>query len=268
MAHKQINELTTISGVLQNDDYLLVYDTSESGSEKTKKVPISTYVAAITSSLNLYVATTGSDTTGDGTSGNPWATPNKAVEWLSNKFIAGINTVVINIADGTYNGLERMNMRPTGAVSLVGNISTPANVTLNFQSGVRGFNIGNMASANFAGLKIVGGGSQEEYGIVPSNNSFVQLSSCILDNWYAGVYIYQGSFCMVFGNSTINNCDRGLVAHVMSNARIYDTTISNNSYGIQAQIAAEIAYQNSTVTFTNNTSGNTFTGDNGRITAC
>jgi len=41
MANKQVNELSTITGVLDQDDYILVYDSDEAGAEKLKKRPIS-----------------------------------------------------------------------------------------------------------------------------------------------------------------------------------------------------------------------------------
>ena len=50
--------------------------------------------------LTLYVATTGSDTTGDGTSGNPFATIQYAIDVLP-KDLGSCNATIL-IADGTY----------------------------------------------------------------------------------------------------------------------------------------------------------------------
>ncbi len=47
------------------------------------------------SALDRYVSTAGSDTTGDGTSGNPWKTLNKADA-------SSVNGDVVNVAGGTY----------------------------------------------------------------------------------------------------------------------------------------------------------------------
>ena len=58
--------------------------------------------------LQLYVATTGSDTTGTGTLANPWATPHKAVNWLSSRTIKLGIGVTINIADGNYTFTEEL----------------------------------------------------------------------------------------------------------------------------------------------------------------
>lgn len=43
MANKQINELTEKSGILHENDLLLVYDSEEAGSEKTKKVSVENF---------------------------------------------------------------------------------------------------------------------------------------------------------------------------------------------------------------------------------
>ena len=56
----------------------------------------------ISTNTTLYVATTGSDSTGDGTSGNPWATIAKAINYLKNKWINSDVLVTIQLGDGLY----------------------------------------------------------------------------------------------------------------------------------------------------------------------
>lgn len=53
---------------------------------------------------SFFVATTGSDTTGLGTSASPWATPQHAYTFISSRYDFNGNTVSVNIAAGTYNG--------------------------------------------------------------------------------------------------------------------------------------------------------------------
>ncbi len=55
---------------------------------------------SITTATTLYVAPTGSDTTGDGSSGNPWATVAKALSYLTDKWLAA--EITISIGAGTY----------------------------------------------------------------------------------------------------------------------------------------------------------------------
>lgn len=60
------------------------------------------YTKLITANTTLYIATTGSDTTGDGSSGTPWATVSKALTYLDDYFILPSVTVTIQLAAGTY----------------------------------------------------------------------------------------------------------------------------------------------------------------------
>ncbi len=52
--------------------------------------------------LTLYVAPSGSDTTGDGSVGTPWATPQFAAQWLQRNIDLGDETATIHLGSGTY----------------------------------------------------------------------------------------------------------------------------------------------------------------------
>ncbi len=62
-----------------------------------------TVPAVINSNTTYYVATTGSDSTGDGSSGNPWATLSKAFSYLADFTITPDATVTVSLGDGRYN---------------------------------------------------------------------------------------------------------------------------------------------------------------------
>ncbi len=66
---------------------------------------------SLTTSVNYYVATTGNDTTGDGSAGNPWATPMKAIKWVTDNVDYCRMSVTINIGAGTWNG-QRIIIKP------------------------------------------------------------------------------------------------------------------------------------------------------------
>lgn len=51
-----------------------------------------------------YVSTTGSDSTGNGSSGNPWATPQHAIDTVAHTIDANGFWVGFSFADGTYQG--------------------------------------------------------------------------------------------------------------------------------------------------------------------
>lgn len=56
----------------------------------------------ITEDLTLYVTTAGNDTTGDGSSGAPWATIDKAFDYLADKIIFYPAIVTIDVEGGNY----------------------------------------------------------------------------------------------------------------------------------------------------------------------
>src|SRR3989442_13599910 len=95
-----------------------------------------------------YVATTGSDTTGNGTSGNPYATISKAATVA----VAGDT---ITVADGTYNG----------------------NFTTN-PSGTSGSRI-TYKSTNRFGARLVGTGIQDDH-FWNNNGAFVTIDGFVI----------------------------------------------------------------------------------------
>lgn len=85
----------------------------------------------IDSSIYLYVATTGSDTTGDGTEAKPYATIQKAIDtlpWSLNSY-----NVNIFIAGGTYNGGVDISDIVHGTVSFANQSSQDVVINGGFQ---------------------------------------------------------------------------------------------------------------------------------------
>ena len=69
----------------------------------------------LTSHLDLYVATTGDDTTGDGTELLPWATPHRAMRELFGFIITPEASATVHIADGQYTFSEQLEIgHPNG----------------------------------------------------------------------------------------------------------------------------------------------------------
>lgn len=93
---KRINEFDIeISGLVDSTNYYFSYITSVDGLGVVLN-------STITSNTTLYVATTGSDDTGDGSSGNPYATVNGALDYLKDKKINTDVSVTIELDDGIY----------------------------------------------------------------------------------------------------------------------------------------------------------------------
>lgn len=73
---------------------------------------------AVTANTNIYVATTGNDTTGDGTSGAPYRSINKALSGIPKNL--GGKTVTINIGGGNYSGTLAIENFTAGTIVLKG----------------------------------------------------------------------------------------------------------------------------------------------------
>ena len=71
-------------------------------------------IEPITTDLTLYLAVTGSDTTGDGTSAKPWYSPHKALEWLSTRACRNDVTVMILMGAGEYNFTKPIYVKSIG----------------------------------------------------------------------------------------------------------------------------------------------------------
>lgn len=89
---------------------------------------------ALPGPTTIYVATTGNDTTGDGTVGNPFATPSKAWTYIGTLDTHGF-PVIMQLADGTYPGLNASNGalgQPFGGGTLTiqGNLSDASKVVI------------------------------------------------------------------------------------------------------------------------------------------
>ncbi len=93
----------------------------------------------LAANTTFNVATTGNDTTGDGSSGSPWATLQKAIDFVANSVDLNGFTVQINVGAGTYAGFT-LSCPWVGAVAggsvtppvtLNGDTTTPANVAIN-----------------------------------------------------------------------------------------------------------------------------------------
>ena len=90
----------------------------------------------LTADVTLHVATTGSDTTGDGSQAAPWATPHRAMAFLRGLLLADGVFVTISIADGAYTFSKELNLNhPQGTQISIEGTSTsgtrPTGTSLN-----------------------------------------------------------------------------------------------------------------------------------------
>ena len=186
-------------------DGVVLNDASASAGAKTKYVLwsavktalSSVFAPCLTANSTIYVATTGSDTTGDGTSGAPYATIQKALN-VSPKILCGY-TLTINIAGGTYTGAVSVSGFTGGTVILYANgavtiqRSTGTIISISSDTTVSGTSWAiNMSSATAA-----------TYGIVISNAAKLKAITgiSITGNNFAGQYaFYVTSGAMLYSD--------------------------------------------------------------------
>ena len=217
---------------------------------KINGVEISGGSDVIDSDTTYYIATTGDDSTGDGSSGSPWKTPNKALGEIARYIITGGVTVTIDVADGTYNNLSTLVIDNPYLPHVIfdGNTATPGNVVWNFSDSE---GIKNIAFCFFKiqGAKLVGPGSNTGDSVLCSRNAVVEMHYCNVDDWDNGPWCYQSGF-MYINNCTMNNLTNGVRLTTMANSYIHGTTISNCTTGLSVSGLARAA-----------TAGNTYSGN-------
>jgi hypothetical protein len=116
--------------LLFNDDYTLLWDGSHLFLiDAARRVRLNT-------NLNLYVATTGSDSNSGLTSGAPFLTIQRAINVVASNYDLNGFNVTINVADGTYTGAVTVSgpWVGWGTVTLNGDTTTPANCIISTTS--------------------------------------------------------------------------------------------------------------------------------------
>jgi hypothetical protein len=134
----------------------------------------------LTANTTLYVATTGSDMTGNGAVGSPFATLQHAYDTLATQYdFAGFSGTV-SVAPGTYTTGVVASLKVNGPVNFIGNDSPPTgwttgntvliSVTNNHAFSIVGYNVG----ITVAGFKVETTGTfPQGYGLVSSGGAVI-----------------------------------------------------------------------------------------------
>lgn len=201
----------------------------------------------------MFVATTGSDTTGDGSSGAPFATVGHALSLLPD---VADQSYTINVADGTYaEDLTIPAVLAAGArsISIVGNTTTPANVIF---TGTESHNdAGNTISAvgwvdgpvrlTLSGVKV---NATADRGIYAGHGAQLVLDRSIVTGTLSvGVQVDWHSFLEVKGDVTVSGwADRGIQiiegSHGTSASAGTLTITGPGSAGYGMQIVGQSSY--------------------------
>jgi hypothetical protein len=165
--------------------------------DNSTKIATTAYVQAnifkivLTTSTTFYVSTTGSNSN-SGTISSPFATVSYAYALLVTKYNLNGNAVTIQIENGTYTESVVIAGVPEGFVgtyvSIVGNNTTPADVTFNSTNGPA-FSVVNGAAINLSGIKMT---STNSDGLFLQNNSTVNLGNVIFGACPNGFHIQGG----------------------------------------------------------------------------
>ena len=212
----------------------------------------------IRSNLNLYVYSTGNDSNNGMSTGTPWATLNKAIEWLGDKIILPTVTVTVNFNSATIVHSSTVEINGPQYRNVVLNGNGSANTILSFASaGVGGIKIDkNTQIGDIKNLKILGNGSSG-YGIEVNNGSTLVVSAGLLvDSFDTGVFLNNDSSILANtgGLSSKNHNNHGIFASYESSGNIISCVFDNNgSRGVFASNGSRLAA--TSVTSTNNNTG-------------
>lgn len=203
------------------------------GTWKVKFVQSGIQYPTITTDTTVYVATTGSDTTGTGLVGAPFASLSKALTYLNSYVIAGNVTVTIQIADGTYNSQPPITINHSNSnnIKIVGNNTTPANVVLNFSTS--GFSVFENKVLNISGVRISGPGyAAGTTGILCERNGLVMNSTgekLTIDTWNIGIKCNSATAYLF--SLDVSYCMYSLFCNIGSRMLIIDCAIAGNVTG-------------------------------------
>lgn len=233
--------LTTITfgtAPVTGDELLVSYKTSAGGGGGggTSTPPPS----------DIYIATTGSDTTGAGTVGNPYLTLAKALSLITTDTLD--SSVTIHVADGTYAEpilLRIYRCQAPYKLKITGNTTTPANViftgtTTDDDAVSCGAIVSGLINAELEGLKL---NVTANNGLVVEHWTRLTLDRCIVTGTLTGraVYVRYNAFLELNGNVTISGWSGfsglDLAQHAICNFTVAGTlTItgpaSGTGYGI------------------------------------
>lgn len=183
--------------------------------------------APLGTNKTLYVATTGNDTTGDGSSTNPYATIQKAIDILPKDL--GSCYVTINVAAGEYAGFSvaafsgGYQNRP--GISIVGESRDTTVIT----GEIKVTACSSYILINHLHIT----GNSNGYNVSCLVNRFFKMANCQLDGTTApgGVWIVGTSTASLYGN-IISDKTASAITVDESTAFINYTSGSDNAVGI------------------------------------
>jgi hypothetical protein len=177
----------------------------------------------LTANRTYYVRTDGSDSNTGlvNNSGGAFLTIQKAVNVVSGQLDCGPYNVTIQVADGTYNaGVTLYPVLGSGTYALVGNETTPANVTSTL-SGIANIIVAIGAKWSIRGMKLstTGAGASCIFGSANSHTTFRNMNFGASTQMH--IYAADAAFVIADGNYTISGgATSGHIASTMGSVVI------------------------------------------------
>ncbi|NVM23691.1 MAG: right-handed parallel beta-helix repeat-containing protein, partial [Desulfobacterales bacterium] len=199
-------------------------------------------VTGVASANDYYVATTGSDTTGDGGSDNPWQTIQYAVY---NASVSAGDEIVVYA--GTYTESIVVNKSVTLRAC-----NTTYDVTVNSTAATQDAITVSADHVNISWLKVQNATAIGNAGINITTVGYANISNVWATSNYYGIWLFSSS-----NNTLINNTATGNIYGILLNASSNNTLTDNNaSYNKRIGIHIETGSINNTIaggTVRNNT---------------
>jgi hypothetical protein len=165
----------------------------------------SSFRVKLNANVSFYVATTGNDTTGNGTSGAPWATLQHAWNVVCDNYDLSGFIATINVANGTYSAGVNAQSTPVGdtqdgnGILFLGNAGSPSSVIVSVASGTSCFEATNGGQFSVSGFTVEASGSA--YAISAAGGSTVNVVGPMI----YGACAAGGVACAPFGTVVISS---------------------------------------------------------------
>ncbi|ENZ79638.1 hypothetical protein M3795_16945 [Ralstonia pickettii] len=132
----------------------------------------------LTANLTIYVATTGNDSTGNGTSGNPFATIQKAYNYIQQTYDLNGFIATIQVANGTYTAGLTAGGPLVGALGVTncvvqGNTASPSSVVINVGNSTNCFAATRGGQITVQGFTVQGGTASQGFA---TNDNLSQIN--------------------------------------------------------------------------------------------
>ncbi|MBS5955400.1 MAG: DUF1565 domain-containing protein [Clostridiales bacterium] len=259
----------------ESNEYVNVADINENADTIDSAIG---KITPLDADMTVYVATTGSNTTGDGTSSKPYKTITYALSTIPKNL--GDHTATINVADGTYAEDVKASGFYAGFLTICSNVENSFNANCVVQSlavwtcfanvKLQGLTVAEETNKN--AIHIVNSHTVDIFYIrslkenpttscVVCVKSYVNIAYCELLNHLRAVYATEGS-TVFLDNSTVGDILNLAGSIVTSrNSSFIGSTVVNPGGVLVSPYGAKIGTLSTDVTLYVATTGSDLTGD-------